>query len=73
MCLEKSYSLENDEPFYLNSIPDKSLIVDSDRRYDEQYPINDQDMDLERPSYANHRRSESAEKYFGWAEKTQRT
>ena len=29
-------------------------------------------MDFERISFANHRRSESAEKYFGWAGKTQR-
>ena len=65
--------METDDRFYSNPIPDKSSIIDSNRFDDEQNPpVSDEEMDFERPPFAHHHRSESAEKYFSWAEKTQR-
>ena len=43
-------------------------LMDSSFFLNEQYPIKDS----QGPMDINHRRSESAEKYFGWARKTQR-
>ncbi len=43
-------------------------VMDSNLFLNDQYPIKDSEV----PTYNIHRRSESAEKYFGWARKTQR-
>lgn len=64
--------MENDDQLYGNPISDETFAIDSKYSYDQLYPMIDKDRNFERPSFANHRRSESAEKYFGWAGKTQR-
>ncbi len=64
----KSYSYENDELESMSDIIVEPSMIDSNPSLNNQYPIKH----FETPTYLNHRRSESAEKYFGWARKTQR-
>jgi len=59
----KTYSFENDEQEALNDV-----MIDWNPSLTNQYSIKD----FETPTFSNHRRSESAEKYFGWARKTNR-
>lgn len=65
---EKTLSLENAEQIYIDPVSDDAYAIDSKYPYAQLYPMIDKNM----PSFGNIRRSESAEKYFGWAGKTQR-
>ncbi len=68
----KTSSFETDEEERMNDIIMEPRIGKQSQSFIDQYLQMDNPKDLEIPSLLNNRRSESAEKYFGWSKKIQR-